>query len=110
MAGKIASRLELLFLDIFIYVLSDARWFRLVFRGSYEVIKNPALLKKFIAVCLLFGIFGMLCGWFLSVLLIDPNIGGVLLIHQAAPPVPPAPRSQQDLLYSHQTAAAGAAV
>jgi hypothetical protein len=77
MAGKIASRLELLFLDIFIYVLSDARWFRLAFRGSYVVARNPVLLKKFVAICLLFGLLGGIFGWILSIWLIDPNIGSI---------------------------------
>lgn len=66
MLAKISSRLELIFLDIFIYVLSDTKWFRMLVRGFYAVTNDRQFRRQFIYICLLFGVTGICLGWVIS--------------------------------------------
>lgn len=77
MLAKISTRLELLFLDMFIYVLSDARWFRMLVRGFYALKYNRQLHRRLIGLCVLFGLLGVGLGWVLSVFLNGPALPGI---------------------------------
>lgn len=69
MLAKFSSRLELFFLDIFIYVLSDSKWFRMIVRGFYAMMNDRQLFQQFVLVCLVFGLFGLSMGWVMFTLL-----------------------------------------
>ena len=77
MLAKISSRLELIFLDIFIYVLSDTKWFRMIVRGFYTITNNRQQLHQFIYICFVFGLIGLSLGWLLSVLLSRTGFMGI---------------------------------
>lgn len=69
MLARISSKLELFFLDVFIYVLSDSKWFRMLLRGFYAVKNDRAARQQFIYICAMFVFVGISLGWGLSMLL-----------------------------------------
>ncbi len=77
MLTKISTRLELFFLNLFIYVLSNTKWFRILVRGFYELNQNRRLFRRFISLCLMFGLLGIGLGWALSIFLDRAGIPGI---------------------------------
>jgi len=68
MYTKIATRIEMFFLDFFIYVLSESKIFRFMVNVSVALLIDKIFLLKFSFICLIFSFIGMGLGLYISII------------------------------------------
>ena len=68
MVAQISQKLELFFLDLFIFVLSETKWFRKAFQIAYALCTDKPFLTRFVATIILASLVGLGVGFVLSML------------------------------------------
>jgi hypothetical protein len=68
MYANIATRIEIFFLDLFIYVLSESKLFRTLIQIGYRLLHDRWFFVQFSLISFVFGFLGIGLGYWLSLL------------------------------------------
>ena len=69
MYANIATQIEIFFLDLFIYVLSESKLFRSLVQIGYRLLHDRWFFFQFSIICIVFSGLGLGLGYWLSTLL-----------------------------------------